>query len=94
MVDSIEKIIEEILREFDSKNNVMVATEIKGLRTAIKQLSELISQQRALAVEKFVEYVKSNTIGGRFMSDDGTYFKADAVLRKDIDEFLKEGINK
>jgi len=47
----LDKKIEMVLRDFDSKNHVMVATRIEGLYEATKDVHKLIQQEKE-AVEK------------------------------------------
>ena len=55
--DKIDSKIETILRDFDSQNNVMVATVIKGLREAMKEPLSLIETERKDAVGEFYQKV-------------------------------------
>lgn len=74
-------------RERDGKLSHLEDYEIEELT---KDITSLIEQEKERAVEELHNFVRSNTLGGRFMDDGGGYFNADAVLREDIEQYLAE----
>ena len=93
--EEIEEMImqysKELLTIRDTHNVPWLLNECtKASNVFAEALTPLIEQESERAVEEFHNFVRSNTIGGRFMDDSGGYFNADAVLREDIEQYLAE----
>jgi len=92
-IEGIDEFVEYFLDGVDCLVNLdsMDYGGEKILRAGAKrELASLIEQEKERAVEEFHNFVRSNTLGGRFMDDGGGYFNADAVLREDIEQYLAE----
>lgn len=87
--------IEGIMNEHSYKQDVRdfgkpaTVTQYKAI-DLVEAITSLIEQEKERAIEELHNFVRSNTIGGRFMDDSGGYFNADAVLREDIEQYLAE----